>query len=90
MTVGGGGHIKNFATQHAIEIKEFTKVLFEPLLDETRQIRINQQTVIYNQHVQQHQDDGKTLDEAIELANEVEWNAITFFVIDTGIMVTAI
>jgi len=59
MGLGSGAHLKDFTTK-----------IFEPLLSETRQIRFNQKTVIYNQHVEQYQKDGKTLDEAIELANE--------------------
>jgi len=57
--VGGTGHLKDWAN-----------VLFAPLTDETKRIRFNQQTIIYNQHVEQYQREGKTLDEAIELANE--------------------
>lgn len=59
VTVGGTGHLKDWTT-----------ILFEPLISETRQIRFNQKTVIYNQHVLQHQKDGKTLEQAIEEANE--------------------
>jgi len=69
-TLGGGSHLKNFADSHADEIKEFAKVLFDPLIAETRQIRFNQQTVIYNQHIDQYQKDGMTLDEAIEQVNK--------------------
>lgn len=57
--LGGGSHIKDFTTE-----------LYSPLLEETKRIRFNQKTVIYNQHVEQYQREGKSLDEAIELANE--------------------
>jgi len=71
VTLLSGNHLKNFATGHADEIKVFAKVLFDPLIDETKQIRFNQKTVIYNQHVEQFQREGHSLDKSIEMANEL-------------------
>lgn len=56
---GGGGHIK-----------EATFFILEPLLVETRKIRINQERMIFDDFIQMHQTDGKTLEESRDLAHD--------------------
>lgn len=62
-TLFGGDHLKDFATSHADEIKEFTTVLFAPILN-------NQRDIIFLMHVDQFQAEGHSLDISVEMANE--------------------
>ena len=63
-TLFSGNHLKNFADEHADDIKIFTNVIFADILN-------NQKDIIFLMHIDQFQKDGHSLDKSIELANEL-------------------